>query len=1195
MSPRSTAGSPEPGGIRKRRRTPLACDECRDRKRKCDGVKPVCGACRRRSITTCVWNEERVSKMWTNSYVEGLRARIRELESSQNHPSSQSAQSVLFPGLSPPEPANASPEMEMPQPMAQLTSPSADQTTKSLPPYYTDVQVEYRPAVNNNLPDSPKDLPHSLRSKPSPIYQDPDPDLDAGSDSDDTDVNAMGVIAPLNSISGRRNRRPSEYFGPSSTASLVDRARNAMGQQCRKHWSVLNNRPCSQCQHELVSALSPSCASTGRSHSLKTDSAVFGMTVPPRDEADDLVENYWRWTHSLYPSIHRPSFEERYRMIWYPQTGPRCLSTEAQPFAPAGLYASMGDRLFYCMLNSVFALGALFSPWLGHKDRDQLSRGFFERAKKLMDLDMLAAGSLALVQTLLLMSQYLQSTEMSSTCWNIVGLAVRVAQNIGLHHDPKNCNQGCCPTQALDQAETEMRRRAWAGCVLLDRVLCLTYGRPLIVHAAMSQSHLVLPVAVDDEYLTRLPDAPGSQPDETPSLTECYVQTVQLQDILGEILTTLYHSDPNPSPGSSLSTGAKSVDFHKLFAVDSLLTAWHKRLPPHLQASQYKNSGEPPTLNLSDRKVVYRRQAIVLEVRYLHVRLMMLRPVLSGLCDPASQSSELGTGSMQDEMVLKAANLCVSGARELLQLIEDNIYFKTDVLSPPWYTVFYIHSCAMVFLISLLCSPKHIHCMDEASLLEGLSRCFAALKHYQSRSRAAGRCRKFLISVQQEVFHYRSQNGVMNDLGVLETPGTAVMLGGENSHVRPDPSIWNKDLLSRSDIMQEDVETPIDDFMVHQINIQTSIDLLEELAGQIMHTTDAIVQPSKQSNDMLAMVFREPLGVQVGIAPWNASLFLGMRAVATPIACGNTAILKASEKTPMAHHFIGRLFHDAGFPAGVLNVIQHSQEDAVSIVNALVSDSRVRKINFTGSTAVGKIIAANAAKHCKPVLLELGGKSAQLVLPDADLDKAAQAAAIGAFTHHGQVCMSTERILVSESVLDKFSEKLAVASMRSSENICPGASVEHTLKVTSLLEDAQAKGARILGGGEGAHQDGSFLTPRILANVTREMKIWHTETFAPIALLIPFSTVDEAVALANDTAYGLSASVYTANIPLAIEIGRRLDSGSVHINSMTIHDEAHMPHGGVKESGWGRFGVPWGFAEFTQLKTITITDTHLAG
>ncbi|KAM0446974.1 hypothetical protein ACHAO4_008953 [Trichoderma viride] len=391
------------------------------------------------------------------------------------------------------------------------------------------------------------------------------------------------------------------------------------------------------------------------------------------------------------------------------------------------------------------------------------------------------------------------------------------------------------------------------------------------------------------------------------------------------------------------------------------------------------------------------------------------------------------------------------------------------------------------------------------------------------------------------------------------------------------------------------VETPIDDFMVRQINIQTSIDLLEELAGQIMHTTGAVVQPSKQSDEMLAMIFREPMGVQVGIAPWNASLLLGMRAVATPIACGNTAILKASEKTPMAHHFIGRLFHDAGFPAGVLNVIQHSQEDAVSIVNALVSDDRVRKINFTGSTAVGKIIAANAAKHCKPVLLELGGKAAQLVLADADLDKAAQAAAIGAFTHHGQVCMSTERIFVSESVLDSFSHKLVASSLEASKNVCPGASVEHTSKVMALLEDAWAKGAKILGGGEGARQDGSFLTPLILVNVTREMKIWRTETFAPIALLIPFSTVDEAVALANDTTYGLTASVYTANIPLAIDIGRRLESGSVHINSMTIHDEAHIPHGGVKESGWGRFGVPWGFAEFTQLKTITIADSHLAG
>lgn len=386
----------------------------------------------------------------------------------QNNPPGQSVDSLLLPGLSPPGPANASPEM--PQPMGQSTSPPANQTVQNLPSYYIDVQANHSPTVDNGVPDPSNDLSQSLRNKPdSPVYQDADPDLDSGSDSDDTGINAMGVIAPLNSISGRRNRRPSEYFGPSSTASLVDRARSAMGQQCRKHWSVMNNRSCSQCQHEPISVLSPSCTSSGCSHSLKMDSAVFGMTIPPRDEADDLVENYWRWTHSLYPLIHRPSFEERYRMIWYPQTEPRRLRTEAPASTAVGIYTSMGDRLFYCMLNSVFALGALFSPRMDHKDRDQLSRSLYERAKKLMDLDMLAAGSLALVQTLLLMGQYLQSTEMSSTCWNIVGLAVRVAQNIGLHHDPKNCNQSCCPAQTLDQTEMEMRRRAWAGCVLLDR------------------------------------------------------------------------------------------------------------------------------------------------------------------------------------------------------------------------------------------------------------------------------------------------------------------------------------------------------------------------------------------------------------------------------------------------------------------------------------------------------------------------------------------------------------------------------------------------------------------------------------------------------------------------------------------------------------------------------------------------------
>ncbi|RSL60784.1 hypothetical protein CEP54_006623 [Fusarium duplospermum] len=382
------------------------------------------------------------------------------------------------------------------------------------------------------------------------------------------------------------------------------------------------------------------------------------------------------------------------------------------------------------------------------------------------------------------------------------------------------------------------------------------------------------------------------------------------------------------------------------------------------------------------------------------------------------------------------------------------------------------------------------------------------------------------------------------------------------------------------------VEIPIDDFVIHQINIQSSIDLLQELAFHVYDSEAGTLLPSKNP-DTYAMVVREPVGVQLGIAPWNASLYLGIRAVATPIACGNTAILKASEVTPLVHNYIGILFRDAGFPPGVLNIVQHRREDAPAVLNALISDKRVRKVNFTGSAAVGKIIAAKAAENCKPVLLELGGKSPQIVLEDADLSKAAGAAAVGAFAHHGQICMSTERIIVHASVMEEFSEKLTMAAQKI--QVQPGASAEHVAKVKVLVEDSLERGAKLLFG-EGVEMENSHMSPRVLTDVTQDMPIWRGETFAPVVVLVPFTTLDEAVDLANDSDYGLSSSIFTSSVARGIEVARRLDTGAVHINSMTVHDEAHLPHGGTKESGWGRFGVPWGLSEFTQLKTITVTD-----
>lgn len=183
-----------------------------------------------------------------------------------------------------------------------------------------------------------------------------------------------------------------------------------------------------------------------------------------------------------------------------------------------------------------------------------------------------------------------------------------------------------------------------------------------------------------------------------------------------------------------------------------------------------------------------------------------------------------------------------------------------------------------------------------------------------------------------------------------------------------------------------------------EININNGIALFEELAAQITHATNGIL-PHTRDGSMMAMVIKEPYGVQLGVAPWNASLFLALRSVITPIACGNTAVLKASELSPGVHHFIGQLLKEAGFPPGVLNIVQHRREDAPQILEALISHPAVRKVNFTGSTAVGKLIAAKAAQYAKPCMLELGGKAPMVVFEDADVEKAAQAAIAGAFSH----------------------------------------------------------------------------------------------------------------------------------------------------------------------------------------------------
>ncbi|HZV56309.1 MAG TPA: aldehyde dehydrogenase [Sphingobium sp.] len=374
-------------------------------------------------------------------------------------------------------------------------------------------------------------------------------------------------------------------------------------------------------------------------------------------------------------------------------------------------------------------------------------------------------------------------------------------------------------------------------------------------------------------------------------------------------------------------------------------------------------------------------------------------------------------------------------------------------------------------------------------------------------------------------------------------------------------------------------------------NLGLAASMVREAAALTTQISGEVIPSDKPG--CLAMALKEPVGVILGIAPWNAPIILGVRAIAVPLACGNAVILKASETCPRTHALIIEAFAEAGFPEGVVNVVTNAPADAGEVVGALIDAPQVKRINFTGSTAVGRIIAKRAAEHLKPCLLELGGKAPLVVLEDADLDEAVKAAAFGAFMNQGQICMSTERIIVVEAVADAFAQKFAAKAQSMAtgdprEGTTPlGAVVDRKTvdHVNALLDDALAKGAKALSGGKAE----SVLMPAtVVDGVTNAMDLYRDESFGPIVALIRAKDEADAIRLANDTQYGLSASVFTRDVARGLGVARQINSGICHVNGPTVHDEAQMPFGGVGASGYGRFGGKAGIDSFTELRWITI-------
>ena len=370
--------------------------------------------------------------------------------------------------------------------------------------------------------------------------------------------------------------------------------------------------------------------------------------------------------------------------------------------------------------------------------------------------------------------------------------------------------------------------------------------------------------------------------------------------------------------------------------------------------------------------------------------------------------------------------------------------------------------------------------------------------------------------------------------------------------------------------------------------IPFAANMLRSIAGEARRVQGDVF-PSDVSG-LLSLAIRRPLGVVAGISPFNFPVVLALKKVAFALATGNTFVLKPSEETSLVGLKLAEIFEKAGLPPGVLNVVPG---DGPTLARVLFDDPRVKLISFTGSTAVGRRIAVECAKTGKRVILEMGGKSPLIVLKDADVDYAVDTACFGIFIHQGQICMAGSRIIVEapiyESFLQRFAAKaktLQVGDPRDPHTVIgPLIRTSQCQMIDRKIKEAVAAGARVLSGGT---YEGNFYQPTVVADVTPNMAAFRDELFGPVAAVSRADNADHALALANNSSYGLSSAVLTNDLQLAMRFALELEAGMVHLNGPTVHDEPTVPFGGVKDSGSGREGGRWSVEEMTEVKWVTI-------
>ncbi|WP_292043094.1 MULTISPECIES: aldehyde dehydrogenase family protein [unclassified Brevundimonas] len=382
-------------------------------------------------------------------------------------------------------------------------------------------------------------------------------------------------------------------------------------------------------------------------------------------------------------------------------------------------------------------------------------------------------------------------------------------------------------------------------------------------------------------------------------------------------------------------------------------------------------------------------------------------------------------------------------------------------------------------------------------------------------------------------------------------------------------------------------------------NVELCIEILREAAAAVTQPRGQVLQT--QMPGVSSYAKKVPYGVIAAISPWNAPYILGIRAIAIPLAVGNTVVMKPSEDAPISCGlYLADALMEAGLPAGVLNVVTNDIKDAGVIVETLIADPRVRLVNFTGSTHVGRIIGTTAAKHLKPAILELGGKNPLVILKDADIDYAVKTAVFGAYMNSGQICMSTDRVIVVRDLAEAFTKEFteAVKAIPSGDPSDPATFVGPVVnkraaqRVSALIKDAIDKGATVLAGtGEIEGDEQTLIRPVLLTDITKDMEIYYGEIFGPATVIHVVDSVDEAVELANDTEYGLTGGVISENMTEALSVANRIETGIIHVNDQGIADEPMAPFGGVKSTGYGRFGGDSGVDAFTVTRWFTVQET----